>query len=55
MPALSRTLGKLRLVELVVRFDRSGRVACYRIKYTEETKDLLKALGNFERATLSRK
>jgi DNA-binding transcriptional ArsR family regulator len=44
--ALSHTLGKLRLAELV-RFDRSGRAALYSVKYARETRALLKALEDF--------
>lgn len=47
---ISHTLGKLRLAE-VVRFERSGRQAKYRLKYPEEIKFVLKALGRFEKAT----
>ncbi len=54
VPAVSHTLGKLRLAD-VVRFDRSGREAIYHIKYPEETRALVKALGNFDGATRRRK
>ena len=48
---VSHALGKLRLAELV-RFDRSGRTARYRVKYPKETAGLIRALEIFERATL---
>lgn len=48
--AVSHTLGKLRMAELV-RFDRPGRGARYRIKYLRQTAALVKALGSFERKT----
>ena len=54
VPAVSHALAKLRLAE-VVRFDRSGRSARYRIKYSPETKALLAALGDFEKASRDEK
>ena len=47
---VSHTLGKLRLAELV-RFDRTGRVALYRVKYPREIRALVKALDRFVTAT----
>jgi predicted transcriptional regulator len=52
--AISHILAKLRMAELV-RFDRAGRGAQYRIKYPRQTSDLMRALGLFERATREEK
>ncbi|MBI4525322.1 MAG: helix-turn-helix transcriptional regulator [Deltaproteobacteria bacterium] len=50
VPTVSHTLSNLRLADLV-RFDRSGRTALYRIKYPKEMRKLLNALEKFNDAT----